>query len=130
MASEAELPGWMRMAVDLGKQSVAENELKPHVGAVVVQNDEVIGSGYRGLVGEGNHAEYGVLMELADTNLLGAQVFTMLEPCSKRNHPKIPCARRLAAACVSEVWIGIYASESRHLSPRMADTARCRCSPI
>lgn len=109
MASEAKLPSWMRMAVDLGKQSVAENLPKPHVGAIVVQNDEVIGSGCRGHAGEGNHhAEYGVLMELADMNLSGAQVFTTLEPCSNRNHPKISCARRLTDAGVSEVWIGIY----------------------
>jgi diaminohydroxyphosphoribosylaminopyrimidine deaminase / 5-amino-6-(5-phosphoribosylamino)uracil reductase len=87
-SSEAKLRSWMRMAVDLGKQSVAENEPKPHVGAVVVQNDEVIGSGCRGHAGEGNHAEYGVLMELADMNLSGAQVFTTLEPRSNRKHPR------------------------------------------
>ena len=108
MHSEADLRSWMRLAVDLGKRSVAEDDLKPHVGAVVVRDNRVIGSGYRGLAGEGNHAEYGVLLELAESNLIGAQVFTTLEPCSNRNHPKIPCARRLVDAGVSEVWIGIY----------------------
>ncbi len=96
------------MAVELGKQSVSENELNPHVGAVVVKDGEVIGSGYRGQTGEGDHAEYGVLTSLADADLNGALVFTTLEPCSKRNHPKIPCATRLVEAGVSEVWIGLY----------------------
>lgn len=106
--SDEELRTWMRLAVDLGKQSVSENDLNPHVGAVVVKDGEVIGSGYRGQTGEGNHAEYGVLKGLADTDLTGALVFSTLEPCSKRNHPKLPCARRLADAGVSAVWIGIY----------------------
>lgn len=99
---------WMRMAVDLGRQSVSEDTSKPHVGAVVVKDGVVVGSGYRGETGEGHHAEYGVLSRLADGDLSGAMVFTTLEPCSKRNHPKIPCARRLVEACVSDVFIGLY----------------------
>lgn len=108
MPSDEDLRTWMRMAVDLGKKSVSENALNPHVGAVVVKNGEVIGSGYRGKTGEGDHAEYGVLTGLADIDLTGALVFTTLEPCSRRNHPKIPCARRLAEANVGDVWVGIY----------------------
>ena len=42
MASENDMRGWMRMAVDLGKQSVAEDKLTPHVGAVVVRDGEVV----------------------------------------------------------------------------------------
>jgi diaminohydroxyphosphoribosylaminopyrimidine deaminase / 5-amino-6-(5-phosphoribosylamino)uracil reductase len=40
--------------------------------------------------------------------LEGAVVFSTLEPCSNRNHPKIPCAQRLVDARVSAVHIGIY----------------------
>ena len=98
----------MRLAVDLGRQSVTEDRSKPHVGAVVVRGGIVLGSGYRGQSGEGNHAEFGVLQGLESTDLTGAIVFSTLEPCSKRNHPKIPCANRLAEAGVSDVYIGIY----------------------
>ncbi|WAC92220.1 deaminase [Mycobacterium sp. Aquia_213] len=107
--SESDLRRWMRTAVDLGKQSVAEQgKVTPYVGAVVVKDGEVVGSGYRGKTGAGNHAEYGVLKGLADTDLTGAQVFSTLEPCSKRGPDRIPCARRLAEARVSDVWIGLY----------------------
>jgi len=99
----------MRQAVDLGKKSVAKGDpTKPHVGAVVVRNGEVVGSGYRGMAGPGNHAEFGVLQGIAPELLSGAVVFSTLEPCSTRNHPKIPCAQRLADAGVGEVHVGIY----------------------
>jgi pyrimidine deaminase RibD-like protein len=100
---------WMRLVVDLGKQSVSEADpTKPNVGAVVVQEGEVVGSGYRGMTGSGNHAEYGVLQGIAPELLEGAVVFSTLEPCSNRNHPRIPCAQRFVDARVSAVHIGIY----------------------
>jgi pyrimidine deaminase RibD-like protein len=99
----------MRLAVDLGKQSISEGDpTKPYVGAVVVQQGDVVGSGYRGMAGPGNHAEFGVLQRIAPELLKGAVVFSTLEPCSNRSHPKIPCAQRLADAMVSEVHIGIF----------------------
>jgi pyrimidine deaminase RibD-like protein len=104
-----EIREWMRLAVDLGKRSISEGDLtKPYVGAVVVQKGAVVGSGYRGMAGPGNHAEFGVLQGIAPELLKGAVVFSTLEPCSNRSHPKIPCAQRLADAMVSEVHIGIY----------------------
>src|ERR1700730_16546030 len=109
MYDESQIRRWMRMAVDLGRQSISEGDsTKPYVGAVVVQVGEVIGSGYRGMTGSGNHAEFGVLQGMTPESLEGAVVFSTLEPCSTRNHPKIPCAQRLADAKVSEVYIGIY----------------------
>ena len=109
MHEPSKLRDWMRLAVDLGKQSISEGDpAKPYVGAVVVQTGEVVGSGYRGMTGPGNHAEFGVLQGIAPELLNGAVVFSTLEPCSQRNHPKIPCAQRLAEAGVREVHIGIY----------------------
>lgn len=99
----------MRMAVDLGKQSISEGDAtKPYVGAVVVQDGVIVGSGYRGKTASGHHAEFGVLRDLAPEFLEGSTVFSTLEPCSQRNHPKIPCAQRLAEARVGQVYIGIY----------------------
>ena len=110
MYDDAQLRGWMRMAVDLGKQSISEGDpTKPYVGAVVVKDGRVVGSGYRGMTEPGHHAEFGVLQGISEPELLeNAVVFSTLEPCSKRNHPKIPCAHRLVEAKVSEVYIGIY----------------------
>ena len=100
----------MRIAVDLGKKSLSEGDpTKPYVGAVVVKDGRVIGSGYRGMTQLGHHAEFGVLQGISDPRLLeDGVVFSTLEPCSARNHPKIPCARRLVEAKVKEVYIGIY----------------------
>jgi pyrimidine deaminase RibD-like protein len=107
---DAQIRSWMRMAVDLGKKSISEGDpTKPYVGAVVVKDGHVVGSGYRGMTQPGHHAEFGVLQGISDPGLLeDAVVFSTLEPCSARNHPKIPCARRLVEAKVSEVHIGIY----------------------
>jgi pyrimidine deaminase RibD-like protein len=109
MYDDAQLRGWMRMAVDLGKKSISEGDpTKPYVGAVVVKDGDVVGSGYRGMAKPGHHAEFGVLQSISDPKLLeDAVVFSTLEPCSQRGHPKIPCAHRLVAAKVSEVYIGI-----------------------
>lgn len=109
MYDEAHLREWMRMAVDLGRHSIPENPTtNPYVGAVVVRDGQVIGSGFRGMAGPGAHAEFGVLQDIDPDLLKGATVFSTLEPCSQRNHPKIPCASRLAEAGVEVVYIGIY----------------------
>jgi hypothetical protein len=69
-----EIRRWMRLAVDRGRQSVSEGDpTKPYVGAVVVQKGKVVGTGYRGMVGAGNHAEYGVLP-------VWSVVFSLLNP--------------------------------------------------
>lgn len=104
----AQLRGWMRMAVDLGKRSVSEGDpTKPYVGAVMVREGRVIGTGYRGKTGPGHHAEFGLLQTITEEEAEGAWVFSTLEPCSTRNHPKVPCAQRLVEAGVKDVYIGI-----------------------
>lgn len=109
MYDPSEIRQWMRMAVDLGKRSISEGDpTKPYVGAVVVQDGNVVGSGHRGMTAPGHHAEFGVLQGIPPELLEGAVVFSTLEPCSNRNHPKIPCAHRLVDAKVSAVYVGIY----------------------
>lgn len=100
---------WMRRAVALGKESLAEAPGKPRVGAVLVR-DQVLGESYRGRTGMGEHAEYGLLKELAQQGVstAGSTLYTTLEPCSSRNHPKTPCAQHLVSAGVRRVYIGMY----------------------
>jgi diaminohydroxyphosphoribosylaminopyrimidine deaminase/5-amino-6-(5-phosphoribosylamino)uracil reductase len=102
---------WMRRAIDLSKLSVTEPErLKPppSVGVVIVKAGQLLGEGYRGKSGDGEHAEYGVLKDLGFPRLEGAVVYTTLEPCSKRGEGKTPCAERLADARPAVVWIANY----------------------
>lgn len=56
--------------------------------AVVVRDGILVGSGYRGTTASGHHAEFGVLQGISPELLEGAAVFSTLEPCTNRNHPK------------------------------------------
>jgi pyrimidine deaminase RibD-like protein len=100
--------------VATARKSIAEDdgELHPCVGAVVVKDDKILATGYRGENGEGRHAEFCVLKKIDDdvdhVDLNGCTVYTTLEPCSKRNSPnKKPCASRLISANVSRVVFGM-----------------------
>ena len=80
----------------------------PAVGAVIVKDGVEIASAFRGQCAPGNHAEHCALLAVDDANVRDAIVYTTLEPCSRRNLPKIPCAQRLIDAGVRTVFIGLY----------------------
>ena len=104
-----------RMAVEEARKSVPENDGRPRpkVGAVVVRDGQVVCVAHRGEF-LGNHAEYIALEKKArDLPLAGATVYTTLEPCTTRNHPKVPCAIRLAERKVARVVIGMLDPDTR-----------------
>ncbi len=71
----------------LGKQFTSPN---PYVGAVLVENDQIIGEGYTSKYG-GNHAEVNALHSVKKHNISRVQFATLyvsLEPCSI--HGKTP----------------------------------------
>jgi diaminohydroxyphosphoribosylaminopyrimidine deaminase/5-amino-6-(5-phosphoribosylamino)uracil reductase len=102
---------WMMKAVELAAKSVSEtgrDDPTPAVGAIIVKDGVEIASAYRGECAAGNHAEK-CAIEFADgRDLRGSVVYTTLEPCSRRNSPKIACAQRLIDQGVSTVYIGLY----------------------
>jgi pyrimidine deaminase RibD-like protein len=102
---------FMKRAIEESRRCKGEdNRLHPMVGAVVVKNGKILATAYRG-EGEnagGNHAEFIALeTKLRRSQLAGATVYTTLEPCTTRNHPKVPCAQRLIDRKVSRVVIGM-----------------------
>lgn len=104
-----------RLAIDEARKSVSENdgEVHPKVGAVVVKDGRVLSTAHRGEQ-SGNHAEFVALeKKLSDEALAGATVYTTLEPCTTRSHPKIPCAERLIERKVARVVIGMLDPDDR-----------------
>jgi len=100
---------FMILAINEARKSVGEDD-RPHpkVGAVVVKDGKVLASAHRGEQVKGEHAEYTALeKKLPDEQVVGATVYTTLEPCTSRNHPKVPCAKRLIERKVKRVVIGM-----------------------
>jgi pyrimidine deaminase RibD-like protein len=104
-----------RLAIEESRKSIPEKDGRSHpiVGAVVVKDGRVLARAHRG-EGEGNHAEYFALeKKLSDQMVAGATVYTTLEPCTTRNHPKIPCVERLIERKVARVVIGMLDPDPR-----------------
>jgi ATP-dependent DNA helicase RecG len=85
-----------------------DGKVPPKVGAVVVFPDCTAQQAHRGELREGDHAEYTLLeRKLHNEKLDDCILFTTLEPCAKRNNPKVPCCRRTTNARIKTVYVGI-----------------------
>lgn len=100
---------YMRMAIEESRKCQPEDaRTHPLVGAVVVKDGTLLGTAYRGELAKGDHAEFTALEKKLGTEILaGCTVYTTLEPCTTRNHPKQPCVERLISRKVARVVIGI-----------------------
>jgi len=98
----------MRIAIEEGRKSVSEDgKLSPKVGASIILNGEILGSSFRGQLGEGDHAEYTLFEKILNgKDVKGATLFTTLEPCTNRNNHK-PCSDWIIEKGISHVYIGI-----------------------
>jgi ATP-dependent DNA helicase RecG len=100
----------MKLAIGVAKKSKPEsdNRVHPKVGVVVVKNGKVLATACRGELCAGEHAEYTVLeRKLKNRDLTGSILYTTLEPCTTRKHPKIPCAKWIVKRRIHTVVIGI-----------------------
>jgi diaminohydroxyphosphoribosylaminopyrimidine deaminase/5-amino-6-(5-phosphoribosylamino)uracil reductase len=91
---------YMRRALDLARKGWGQTAPNPMVGAVVVQNGEIIGEGYHARYGEA-HAEVNAL-DAARGRTRGATIYVTLEPCN--HHGKTPpCTNAIIDAGVARV---------------------------
>jgi pyrimidine deaminase RibD-like protein len=114
-SEDADDAKFARQALDQARKSVSEpdGKIHPKVGAVVVKNGKVLSQSHRGELPQ-NHAEFIALeRKLPDDAVSGATVYTTLEPCTTRNHPKIPCTDRLIERKVARVVVGMLDPDMR-----------------
>jgi len=95
---------WMRRAIELGRQAEALGEVP--VGAILVRDNQVIGSGYNSPLGCHDptaHAEVKALRDAAQATgnyrLPGSTLYVTIEPCAM-------CAGALVHARVARLVFG------------------------
>ncbi len=89
---------YMRRAIELSAKGFPAPN--PHVGCVIVKNDQIVGEGYHDHAG-GPHAEV-VALEQAGKKAEGANVYVTLEPCNHTGRTP-PCTLSLIQSKVRSV---------------------------
>lgn len=101
----------MKQALDYAQKATRAVTPNPHVGAVVVRDNEIVGIGYHQKAGE-YHAEI-LALEDAGTLANGASLYVTLEPCS--THGKTPaCTDAIIKAGIKSVFIGCIDPNPAH----------------
>lgn len=91
---------YLRLALDLARQGLGLTSPNPAVGAVLVNQGEVVGQGFHTWAGV-THAEVSAI-EQAGARARGATLYVTLEPCSHQGRTG-PCTERIIAAGVGSV---------------------------
>lgn len=101
----------IKEAIEQSKKCICKEEKAPKVGAVIIKNNNILISAYRGEKKPGDHAEYTAIKkvkeEYKDMDLKGAILITTLEPCTTRYHEKKPCAQHIVDEVFGKVIVGM-----------------------
>jgi len=95
---------FMQMALDLAVKGEGFTSPNPMVGAVVVKDGRVVGSGYHQMVG-GPHAEVNAI-DAAGKLAEGATLYVTLEPCNHTGRTP-PCTRKILEAGIKRVVVAM-----------------------
>jgi diaminohydroxyphosphoribosylaminopyrimidine deaminase/5-amino-6-(5-phosphoribosylamino)uracil reductase len=90
----------MRRALELAQRGLYTTQPNPRVGAVLAQDNEIVGEGWHERAGE-PHAEPNAIRAAGD-RARGATAYVTLEPCSHHGRTP-PCVDALLAAGVKRV---------------------------
>lgn len=95
---------YMRRALELARRGWGDTHPNPMVGALIVENDEVVAEGWHERAGE-PHAEINALRDLGRKPKAGATLYVTLEPCC--THGKTPpCTTAIIDAGLKRVVVG------------------------
>ncbi len=95
----------MQRCLQIAKNGIGTTRPNPSVGAVIVQNDTIIGEGFTSVYGE-NHAEVNAINSVKNPSVLNeATMYVTLEPCSHVGKTP-PCADLIAKHQFKNVVIG------------------------
>ncbi|WP_254903874.1 MULTISPECIES: bifunctional diaminohydroxyphosphoribosylaminopyrimidine deaminase/5-amino-6-(5-phosphoribosylamino)uracil reductase RibD [Cyanophyceae] len=94
----------MQRCITLAKQAAGKTAPNPMVGAVVVQDQKIIGEGFHPGAGQ-PHAEVFALRE-AGAAAQGATLYVSLEPCNHHGRTP-PCSQAVVKAGISKVVVGM-----------------------
>ena len=96
---------YMRRALELAERGLYTTTPNPHVGAVVVKDNRIIGEGWHQVAGE-PHAEVLAIRDarakMGDDAVRGAALYVTLEPCSHHGRTP-PCADLIVEEGVARV---------------------------
>jgi diaminohydroxyphosphoribosylaminopyrimidine deaminase/5-amino-6-(5-phosphoribosylamino)uracil reductase len=100
----------MQRCLELARAALGRTTPNPLVGAVIVQDEVVVGEGFHPGAGQ-PHAEVFALAE-AGERAKGATIYVNLEPCNHYGRTP-PCTSALIAAGVAKVVVGMVDPDPR-----------------
>ncbi len=95
---------YMAIALNLAKKGKYTTSPNPHVGAIIVKNNRIIGRGYHKIAGK-PHAEIYALKE-AGNDAKGSTMYVTLEPCCHYGKTP-PCTEAIIKAKIKKVVIAM-----------------------
>ncbi|GAA0225535.1 bifunctional diaminohydroxyphosphoribosylaminopyrimidine deaminase/5-amino-6-(5-phosphoribosylamino)uracil reductase RibD [Metaclostridioides mangenotii] len=94
---------YMKKALELAKKGAGKVSPNPMVGAVIVKDSEIIGSGYHKEYG-GLHAEVNAISSCSN-DLYGSTIYVTLEPCCHYGNTP-PCTDAIIKSGIKRVVVG------------------------